>query len=168
MARQFPPFPDRDDVLTVSPPRNRFEKAIQLWLQAVVDGFKGRAEVLGYEQRLGVTAQWLGAEVQTIVTNAALPAGLYRVGVAMAVQGSTLPIVAPSTYTLVVAWTLGGIARTQTVSGALVAAGAQGFETLIRLDAGTVVQFGAGYTLAGAVASDTVTWDLDVVLEAVR
>jgi hypothetical protein len=39
MARLFPPVPDREDVLTVTAPRNRFEKTIRQWLQAVADGF---------------------------------------------------------------------------------------------------------------------------------
>ena len=168
MARLFPPFPDRDDVLTVTAPRNRFEKRIQQWLQAVVDGFNGRPEVLGYERRHGTSAQFTGATTQSVATMAPLASGVYRVGIAATVQSSTIPIVVPSAYTLSVVWTLGGTERTQTFTGALATNGAQGFQTLVRLDAGSVIQFRAVYVLTGAGPSDTVTWDLDVVVEAVR
>lgn len=196
MPRLFPPVPDRDDVLTVKPPRNRFEPRIRQWLQAVVDGFNGRAEVLGFVQERNVTeALGIGptgqphrtaGPITTVPTSAPLPGGVYRVSISTVITATSIPIIFPAydlldppfgftlastvnSYFIGIFWTLNGIARDQYEEVPMRSGDAPGYQTLIRIDAGTVIQYRILYKLnVGGRFSHTITRDLDVVIEAVR
>ena len=170
--RTFPRYPERDDVLNVKAPHNRFTKQWLDWIQALIDGMNSRAEVIGYEQRYAATTGFTAVPVVTIPKEPTLIGGLYRVSGHIAVLSASSGASLPGDFVgrLSVTWTCSGATQT-TIIGNIATAPlpsiTHGICATVRCDPGSVLTFTAAFSSA-SVPGLTIVWDLDVVVEAVR
>ncbi|MHB1260331.1 MAG: hypothetical protein ACYC2H_01305 [Thermoplasmatota archaeon] len=146
----------------------------------MVDALNSRAEVVGHIRGASLTSVYTGSNAVTVTTTAPLAAGLYRVSAHAFVRTATAPIVNRSTFKVSIVWTVNAVENEQDVILTGVTAAGQeltlaqnrgyGGSVLVGIDAGTAIKFRVAYAInpTGPVPTPVLTYDLDVVLEALR
>lgn len=141
--RALPPFPNREDVLTTTQPRNRFTVVIEKWFQALVDSVKARVACVSV---VDLPAHQSSVPFTVFPTVEPLAPGLYRCNVTVfPYQGVNIPSVV--LMVVIIEWTTQTsgaqyeICRREFSHGLVPVSGF----ALMQLDRGSVVRYEVTY-----------------------